>query len=198
MILAQYLDKEIELATKIFLFYTEKAVDYQSVNSLKYQQWYIDSLQIHLLLELLKDVNLNEGNWLGYQEITDRYLVNIFYKIREYWLSEIDSDYSFTDLSDIVIPTNITYKPFAGDWKEVTVTISANNTTVIPLPFNYDNIDPESLIVSIVGAMDPVNEAPDDEPGFRIIENSLHWNTGNYYNLDTGDKVFMKYLQIKA
>ncbi len=196
-----YLNSEIELTSKIFLYYTEKTLDYLRVNNDKYKKWYKDSLQLSFLLSLLKAVEIVDidTNVIGYKEFTDNILAKTFYKVREYWLSDIDADYFPVTITDITV-TDIQppYYPFIPDWKEVYIDITEDNTTAITLPFVYANIDPQSIIISVVGAMDIVNIAPDNEEGCRIIGNIMYWNSGNYFHLDSGDRIFIKYLQITA
>ena len=196
-----YLNSEIDLATKIFLYYTEKMLDYLRINNDKYKKWYKDSLQLSFLLSLLKSVEIIDGdtNVIGYKEFTDNILVKTFYKVREYWLDDIDAEYFPVSVNDITV-TEIQppYYPFTPTWKEVYIDITEDDTRAVTLPFVFSKIDPESIIISIVGAMDPVNIAPDDEEGCRIENNILYWNTGNYFHLDAGDRIFIKYFQIMS
>lgn len=194
MITQAYLNNEIDLANRIFIYYTDQMLNYLSVNSLKYKQWYIDSLQIEYLLGILEAITLDgDDNYLGYTTISDDVVLNVFYRVREYWKEDVDNDYILTDLGDIVIPTGPTYQPYTSDWKEAIVTITSDTTTEFVLPFNTAVVDLESIIVT-VNDMDPVNITDESENGYHITGNTLYWH--NYYDLNAGDKVFIKYKQI--
>ena len=109
MVLQEYLNNEIELTSKIFIYYTDKMIDYLSVNSNKYKLWYKDSLQLSYLLSLLKSVWYNNDvTYIGYKEVKDNVLLSTFYKVREYWLDEIDSNYVVTSVDDITVPERTT------------------------------------------------------------------------------------------
>jgi len=194
-----YLNNEIELASKIFMFYSDRMLDYLKVSSYKYKQWYLDSLQLSYLLALLKSIWFNGTTpYIGYKEIAEQVILNTFYKVREYYISDIDSEYVETVITDIVIPKSTpVYIPFIGLWKELYITITENATQSITLPFTYINADPASVIISIVGSQDPIGISPDNEPGYRIENNTFYWNTGNYYDLNIGDTIYIKYYQIK-
>jgi hypothetical protein len=199
MITQAYLNREIALARKIYLFYVDKMLSYMFVNSNKYDQWYRDALQIGFLLGVIEAFELTDGVVrLGFDDKTDNTALLAFYKIREYYLDEIDSDYITPSLSNITTPGGPTYQPFNVDWKEVIITVSANGTTVIPLPFTVANVDFETIIVSIEGGMNPIGiiTDPETEEGFYIENNTLYWN--GYYDLNLGDKIHIKYKQLRG
>lgn len=203
MITEGYLYDEIELATSIFLYYTEKMIDYLKVNSSKYKLWYKDSLQISYLLNLLKEVWFEEGTaYLGNSKISDRVLLLTFYKIREYWLNDINTDYVSGVNSDITVPdVQPAYYPFTPEWKSFIVEIAEDNTTTINLSsynFDYTKIDLKSLIITGNQGLNPIEIVTNDESeGCRIVGNTFYWNSGNYYDLNSGDQLYFKYLQIQ-
>ena len=195
MILQRYLDDEIELAQRIFLYYSDKMIDYASVNNSKYLQWFVDSMQIEILLETLQSISPQlTTNYLGAIEVDDDFVVNVFYKVREYWLQEIDTDYVIGDINNIIIPNKSTYQPYTIDWKTVNIEITEDNTTVINLPFDTSLVDIDSLVVSVDdGSAIPI-AAPSN--GYTITGNTLTWH--HYFELNLGNILHVKYLQIKG
>jgi hypothetical protein len=203
MITEGYLYDEIELATSIFLYYTEKMIDYLKVNSSKYKLWYKDSLQISYLLNLLKEVWFEEGTaYLGNSEISDRVLLLTFYKIREYWLNDINTNYVSGVNSDITVPdVQPPYYPFTPEWKSFIVEINSDVTKTIDLStygFDYTKIDLKSLIITGNQGLNPIEIVTNNlAEGCRIVGNTFYWNSGNYYDLNSGDQLYFKYLQIQ-
>lgn len=200
-----YLNNEIALATKIFLYYSEKTLDYLTVNNDKYKGWYKDSLQLSYLLSLLKSATVvdDDTNVIGYKEFSNNILVKAFYKVREYWLDEIDSEYLSINVEDIVIPpTKPIYYPFTPEWKSFVIEITTDNTLVIELAsYNFDlaKIDPNSLMITVNQGLNPIEIISDNtKEGCRIVNNIFYWNAGNYYDLNDGDQLYFKYLQISS
>ncbi len=194
--LQAYLTEEIALARKIFMYYTDRMYDYLSVGSDKYQKWYRDSLQLYFLLSFLENTRLESDTpYIGGFEMDETYLRNVFDKVREYYLVECEVSGEYGNPNEITITVPLYRDVFVTDWKYATVDITTNTTTVIPLPFTFANIDPESLSVTIDDS-DPIPNTNDNEEGYHIINNNFYWNTGNYYNLDNGNKVHFQYKQI--
>jgi len=195
MITQIYLNNEISLASRIFLFYIEKMLDYSSFINYIYQQWYIDSMELAFLIDVLDSIELVGSDiYLGADTVESTILIDVFYKVREYWLEEIDDEYQATSLGDIVVPTGSTYQPYIIDWKEVTITITSDTTTTVSLPFDMALVDPESVIITVEDE-DPIPTTADKD-GYHITGNTLYWH--NYYDLNTGDRMHIKYLQIKG
>lgn len=194
MITQGYITDEINLAVRVFIYYTDKMLEYANLNNLKYIQWYADSLQIHFLLGALESLEINGNDiYLGAEVVTTDFVVTIFDKVREYWLDEIDSDYALSDVGDITIPTGPTYTPYVADWKYVSIPITIDGTAQITLPFVMDNVDPESLVVTV----DDSAPIPSDVlEGYYIENNILYWTY--YFELKTVNTVHIKYLQIKG
>lgn len=190
--LQDYLDTEIQLARKLFMYYTDKMYDYLSVGSDKYQMWYIDSLQLYFLTSLLESVILVDNvPYIGYYEVSENTLRLVFDKVREYYLTEADVAGEYGD-PDMVITIPTTRDIYTVDWKEAIFEIVSDNTTSFTLPFTYANIDPQSMSVTIEG----YGAIAEDEAGegFHITGNTFNWH--HYFNLDTGAKVHFRYKQI--
>lgn len=188
-----YLDNEIQLGRKLFMHYTDKMTDYLFIGDPMYQQWYRDSLQLYFLVNFLEDVILSSNTpYLGQYELTENTLRYVFDKIREYYLYDYDEAGSYGDPNiDIVIPT--IKDLYLVDWKEIDVNITVDNTTAFNLPFNYTNIDPETLIVSVEGYSAIIDNTEVGE-GYHITDNIFYWH--HYFNLDSGYIVHFKYKQI--
>lgn len=188
-----YLDTEILLAKKIFMYYTDRMYDYLAVGSDKYQVWYRDSLELYYLLCFLDTVILYDGvPYIGSYELTLTNLRNVFDKVREYYRTEVETigDYGSIEDYEAVSPPYTT--PYQSKWVKVTYDIVAENTASFTLPFTYTNIDPNSLIVSIEGYGAIVGE--EAEEAYNITNNVFYWH--HYFNLDPAMKVHFQYLQI--
>jgi len=191
-----YLNREISLAKKILIYYTDKIATYLSVGSGKYIQWYIDSLQLYFLLNLLLNISLDSDKiYLGGEEIEEDTLHTTFNKVREYWTFLIDLGYDVGEIGDITEPTFI--EPYQSDWKEFTVSIDINRITQFTLPVNVGEIsDPEAVIVYVNDYGTPIPNVDTEENGYHITGSTFYWH--NYYDLLVGDKVHVKYKQIKG
>lgn len=192
MITQEYLDTEIELARKIFMYYTDRLYNYLAIGSDKYQVWYRDSLQLYFLLSLLETIILYDGvSYIGYYEMSDDILRSTADKVREYYTTECETSGVYGD-PGLIITVPTTRDLYLVDWKEVAYTITSNGTVAFTLPFTYTNIDPESMSV-IVEGYGAINQTVDGE-GFHITGNIFNWH--HYFNLDTGAKVHFRYKQI--
>lgn len=200
MITQSYLNTELDLAARTFLYYSDYLMSYSNVGSDKLYKWYIDSMQLDVLSGALKAVRIeDDAIYIGNTEITLNFYKLLGYKVREYYKSDIDSLYpafSIIDPADIdptpgpiTPPTTI---PYLADWKELVITITVDTTTSITLPFNWDNIDPESFTISVEDGS-PLKST---SGAYYIEDNILYWQY--YYDLNAGDKVFINYLQIKG
>lgn len=191
-----YLDSEIALARKIFLYYTDKVISYSNIGSDKYTKWYIDSLELYFLTKYLENVYVSDDlYYIGAVEITSDDITIIFDKIREYYLSDIDINYEFTEA---VVPVLPNYRqPYIADWKEFTVTITLDNSTTVTLPVNLPNIaDMESIQCTVNSISDPDYNTDSGLDGYHIIGTTLYWHSSNLYNLMAGTKIRIQYLQI--
>lgn len=193
MITQSYLTEEIELAQRIFIYYSDRMIEYASVNSLKYLEWYIDSMQLNILLETLESIELDDDdNYLGYTTVSDDFILNVFYKVREYYLIDIDGEYIFED-DDIVIPTGNTYTPYPSNWQYVNIEITTDQTTSFTLPFDMDNVDENSLVVNV----DDSNPIPTSSgEGYYIEDNVFYWTY--YFDLNADNIVHIKYLKTEG
>ena len=194
MITQSYLDTELALAKKIFMYYTDKTYDYLVVGSDRYLKWYLDSCQLYYLLSFLEAIIIDtEGiPYIGYFEVPLTTISKVFDKVREYYTTDCDAAGEYgTPISGIITPPNFA-EPFVADWKELIYPITTNNTTTIVLPFTYTNIDPDTLMV-IVEGYGAIKQTEVGE-GFHIVGNTLYWH--HYFNLDAGANVHFRYKQI--
>ena len=190
-----YLDSEILLAKKIFMYYTDKVYDYLAIGSDKYQIWYNDSLQLYFLLNLLESVLLYNGiPYIGSYEVSLSTMRNVFDKVREYYRTEVEAIGEYGNIEDYVTTgTTVPYTtPYQAKWKKVNYDITVDGTLTFNLPFTYANIDPKSLRVSIEGYSS--EEGLEAEEAYRIVGNTFYWN--HYFNLNSGMRVTFHYLQI--
>jgi hypothetical protein len=194
MITESYLNKEIDLAKKIFIYYIDKTINYLSVGSDRYTQWYIDSLQLYVLLNYLLEVRIEDNTpYCGAEEASESLLLKTFRKVREYYTIDIDTAYSFTEVSVPVIPSY--RQPFVADWKSITFIITEDDITSLDLGVDLEAIsDMESIQLVVNGLSDPNYNTNTEVNGYHIVGSTLYWH--NYYNLKTGDTVRIQYLQI--
>lgn len=188
-----YLDDELVLAKKIFMYYTDNLYNYLALGSDKYQVWYRDSLQLYVLLSFLESLIITDDvAYCGYYPIEDETLLrNTFDRVREYYLVECETTGVYGD-ANLVITVPTTRSLFMEAWKEIIYDIVEDNTTSFTLPFTYDNIDAASMVVTIEG-YGVIDENVEDE-GFNIVDNVFYWH--HYFNLNIGTKVHFRYKQI--
>ena len=190
-----YLDSEILLAKKIFMYYTDRVYDYLSIGSDKYQIWYNDSLQLYFLLNFLESVLLYNGiPYIGSYEVTLSTMRNVFDKVREYYRTEVETAGEYGNIEDYVTTgTTVPYvTPYQSKWAESIYDIVIDDTSNFILPFTYANIDPKSLIVSIEG-YGPIS-GTEVEEAYHITDGVFYWH--HYFTLKGGMKVHFQYLQI--
>jgi len=192
MITQAYLDYEIALVRKTFMYYTDRLYNYLTIGSDKYQQWYRDSLQLYFLMMLEESVILiDRVSYIGYYEMTDDVLRSTFDRIREYYRTEVETVGEYGDSNiTIIVPT--TRDLYLVDWKEVTIDIVEDNTLSFTLPFLISNIDPETLIVNVDDS-DPI-PCNVELDGYHITNNIFYWH--HYFDLNIGNRVYFKYKQI--
>jgi hypothetical protein len=195
-----YLADELDLANRIFLYYTEKMTNYQRIGSITYYQWYIDSLQVYCLVKFLEALTTytdTDGTYwyIGNYEFSDNIILNIFYKIREYYLTEVDTTIVETA---ITVPSSLNPRPtgYVPDWKSFVITITTDVTTSISLVgygFDYTLIDLDTVFIT-VNDTDPIEISTVEQEGCHLVGNTLYWH--HYYDLNAGDRVYVKYKQI--
>ena len=191
----RYLDNELALAKKIFIYYSDKLVYYTGIGSRQYERWYTDKLQLYCLVKYLENIIVDgESCYLGAEEITSDQVLEIFHKVREYYKSDVDTDYEIGEISITETPSYI--RPFVADWKEFEITITESRPSTITLPVSVDIMDKESIQMVVNGISDPsYNDNPADI-GYHIIDNILYWHSSNFYDLLPGDVIRIQYLQI--
>ncbi len=74
MITQEYIDNELTLAKKLFLYYTDKMVDYLRINNQNYSKWYRDSLQLYFLVKFIENIKIvGEDLYTGVLKVNDNY-----------------------------------------------------------------------------------------------------------------------------
>lgn len=191
-----YLEEELALARKIFIYYTDKLVYYTGIGSTKYHRWYVDSLQLYTLVKFIENINIEDGvSYIGANEVSTDVILNIFHKVREYYKSDIDTTYELNEIETIVTPSYI--QPYVADWKLLPISITSDRPSTVNLGVNLEDIaDMESIQVVVNGMSDPNYTTDINKNGYHIIENTLYWH--NYYDLLTSDTIQIQYLQIKG
>ena len=199
------LNTERDLAARTFLFYSDKMINYLLLGSDKFSIWYKDSMQLEILSKALLYLYIDSDKlYLGDTEVSLTYYKLLLNKVREYYLYEVDSIYPEGSIIDpenpnlpdgpIVPPTVI---PYLADWRSTTITISQDATTAIPLPFIWNNIDPESFTLTVHDAASGTGNSLDVSSGaYYIQDNTIYWQY--YFDLNAGDKVFLRWFQIKG
>lgn len=188
-----YLNSEIDLATNIFLYYTDKTADYLRTGSNKYSTWYLDSLSLYILLGYLLDIRLiDEVPYIGANEVISDNILKVSYKVREYYTSKIDVTPIFNTVATPITPSYI--QPFQAVWKEYPIVISENNAVQVILPFNINIMEYASLQLFVNGDPGPNKTSNVLENGYHIIGNILYWHS--FYNLKTEDTLMIRCLQI--
>ena len=203
MITSAYFNSEKDLAKRIYIYYTDKALDFIAVGSDAYTSWYKQSCTLYFLLKGLMSIRLeNDKLYLGSEEIDEdlfyQYMTNvreyITYDIRELQYVDLDVLGSVKDAT--IIPTPpiiISYSITNASWQYYVIDITVDDVTEVTLPFNFSEADPNSLNIS-VNSGDPVFIVDPGEEGLHIIGSTLYWH--NYYNLKAGDKLSIRYLKI--
>lgn len=202
MITQSFLNTEVDLAKRIFIYYTDKIIDALLIGEKDYQQWYIDSLQIYCLTESLISLNLTDDKvCIGPTEVGESFLLSLGSKVREFLNYELrEIVYAELDESDVIVAPIIPSTPpiilripvqMPWDYKEIIVT--ADDVTTVTLPFNIAVADVNSLSVT-VNDHDPDSLSAPEAEGCHIIGTTLYWH--NYYNLKLNDKIVIKFQRI--
>lgn len=202
MITQAYLNTEIDLAKRIFIYYTDKLLDVYSVGDKNIQPWYNDSLTIDYLLNALMVCDVINGSvFIGSNEMPASYLSGISARVREFLNYELRQIvYAELDQNDhisIQTPSEppaviVVNSPVLG-WLEYPIEITVDDIAEVALPFDIAIADIYSLSVTINGD-DPISLAAPDEEGCHIIGSTLYWH--NYYNLKIDDILVIKFQRI--
>jgi len=202
LITQAYLNTEIDLAKRIFIYYTDKLLDIYYVGNKNIQPWYNDSLTIDYLLNALMVCEIVNGSvFIGAKQMPISYLYGISARVREFLNYELRqivyADLDQQDRISTQIPSEpsnvIVVKVPALGWAEWSVLITVDDATVVALPFNISMADIYSLSITINGD-DPFGLAAPDTEGCHIIGSTLYWH--NYYNLKINDRLIFKYQKI--
>jgi len=191
-----YLEEELALAKKIFIYYTDKLVYYSGIGSNKYHRWYVDSLQLYTLVKFIENINIEDGvSYIGANEISTDVILNIFHKVREYYRSDIDTTYELNEITSSDITTYVL--PYTADWKLLPISITSDRPSSLNIGVNLEELaDMQSIQVVVNGMSDPNYTTDVSKNGYHIVSNTLYWH--NYYDLLTSDTVQIQYLQIKG
>lgn len=202
MITQEQLNTEIDLSKRIYLYYFDKYATYLTIGSDKYLSWYKDLCILYFLLRGLKSIRIVDGlMYIGDKEIDEDFYGNFKSAIREYITSDI-SDIVYAELDiygnikDISSPSTppviVTYQGFNREPMVSVIDIVMDNTTAITVPFNINDVDANSLIVTTSTDGDPIPMVAPEEEGVHFVGTVMYWHT--YYELKSGDKVRIVYL----
>lgn len=197
MITQEYLNKEIDLAKRIYLYYFEKMADCMSLGSNKYISWYKDLASLYFICRSMFSLRISDDLiYMGDTVVDDSYVKLMSADIREYINYElVGIDYATLDsdpISPVVPPTPPIFTT-VQDWKTVIVSVPSDDVTTVTLPFNVNDTDPDSIMIT-VNDNNPLHMVAPEEEGCHIIENILYWH--EYYNLKQGDRILFQYLEI--
>ena len=195
MITQEYIDNELTLAKKLFLYYTDKMVDYLRINNQNYSKWYRDSLQLYFLVKFIENIKIvGEDLYMGVLKVNDNYLLAATYKVREYNVVDMDIAGEFGENIVYAEPGYIT--PFEARWVQNTIIVPTDNTTELALPFDLSVADPNSIQLTVNGDTDPNYTTDTNKDGYHIVGSTLYWH--NFYGLLKDDVVVIQYFKIKG
>lgn len=198
----EQLNTEIDLAKRIYLYYFDKYATYLTIGSDKYLSWYKDLCILYFLSKGLKSIRIVDGLMhIGDTEIDEDTYGKFRSGIREYVTSDIgDIVYAELDVygnikdisSPSIPPVIVTYQGFNKEPNVALIDIVMDNTTAITVPFNINDVDVNSLIVTTSTDGDPIPMVAPEEEGVHFVGTVMYWHT--YYELKAGDKVRIVYL----
>jgi len=202
MVTQSQLNTEIDLAKRIYLYYFDKYATYLTIGSDKYLQWYKDLCVLYFLVRGLKSVRIvDDLLYIGDTEIDETTYAKFGSLVREYVTSDI-SDIVYAELDiygnikDISSPSTppviVTYQGFNKEPMVALINIVMDNTTAITVPFNINNIDTDSIVITTSTDGDPIPMVALEEEGVHFVGTTMYWHT--YYELKAGDKVRIVYL----
>jgi len=202
MVTQSQLNTEIDLAKRIYLYYFDKYATYLTIGSDKYLQWYKDLCILYFLVRGLKSVRIvDDLLYIGDTEIDETMYAKFGSLVREYVTSDIgDIVYAELDIygniKDISSPSTppviVTYQGFNKEPMVALVDVVMDNTTAITVPFNINNIDTDSIVITTSTDGDPIPMVAPEEEGVHFVGTTMYWHT--YYELKAGDKVRIVYL----
>lgn len=196
MITQEYLDKEIELAKEIYIYYFEKLADNISTGSNKYITWYKDLCSLYFICKSMLAVRISNGLlYLGDTTIEDSDVRQMSSDIREYLDYDLMGiNYSLINPNPSPIPAPPVYPTLdSNDWKSAIVTVPTDDITMVVLPFYLIDTDPDSILIT-VSDHNPMHMVATELEGCHIVDNILYWH--EYYNLKQGDRILFQYLSI--
>ena len=201
MITQSFLNREIDLAKRIFIYYTDKLLDVISIAGKDNSPWYYDSMQIDYFLNALKSITLVDGAvFIGATEVGEAYLATVGANIREFLNYELRQIvYLELNAEDVITgiitpsepPIVISYP--TAVWKHWPIAITSEAPATVALPFDISTADSNSLTVKI-NDQDPDHLVEPTEEGCHIIGAVLYWH--NYYDLHLGDTLYISYQEL--
>lgn len=203
MVTQEQLNTEIDLAKRIYLYYHDKLAAYLSIGSDKYVFPYKDMCILMYLCRGLMSIQIIDGLlYIGDTEINENIFGRFALSVREYITSDI-SEIVYAELDQYgnikdasgptsTPPTIVTYQGFNREPAVATLNIVMDNTTAITVPFNIDDVDPNSIIITTSMDGDPIPMVAPEAEGVHFVGNVMYWHT--YYELKVGDIVRIVYL----
>lgn len=200
MITQTFLNREIDLAKRIFLYYSEKLLDSMYLGNKNHSPWEKDCRQIYVFVAGLLSVNLIDGEvYVGSHSVGDGFVSMCGSRVREFLNYELREIVYEELIPDPINPDNPVQPPIVvingatPQWMYYPITIETDGQTVVPLPFDISDADINSLMV-VVNDHDPNSLVDPDQEGCHIIDNVLYWH--DYYDLKAGDVVEIRYQKL--
>ena len=200
MITQSFLSSEIDLAKRIYIYYTDKLLDVLESGNKDYQQWYRDSIQINYFTKALLSVNLIDDKiYLGSGEVDQAFVLGLGASIREFLNYDLREIVLLGEqvLPDPINPPSppviIVKEAIVLHWEYYDILITVDDPTTVALPFDIYVADANSLKVTVTDH-DPSNLVAPDQLGCHIIASTLYWH--DYYNLKAGNHVFINFKRI--
>ena len=195
------LNKELDLAKRIYIYYLDRLAALLSTGSGYYVDWYKDLCVLYFLTDSLQNIYIEsdklycagvEVDENDFQTITSKIREFVTYDIRSIVYAELDVNSKVKDYTSPIIPPQvITYQPNAQSWQSIFITIETDDITQVTLPFNLSDIVLNTIELTVNDG-DPLYITSPSEEGFHIVGNTLYWHT--YYNLKIDDVLNIRYL----
>jgi len=150
MITQAYLNTEIDLAKRIFIYHTDKLLDVISVGGRNIQPWYNDAIQVEYFLNALLSCNIINGSvFIGPNEMDQTWLSGVGSRVREFLnhelrqivYSDLDESDHYTNYNPSEPPTVIIINTPALGWLEYPIEITEDDIAEVALPFDISIAD---------------------------------------------------------
>lgn len=148
-----------------------------------YNTYYKDISVVYSLIRALERVQLYPDNLTFFE------LETAISKINEYYfVTELDDPRfigTAVEESETISTTS------TGNWESYTIVVTSNGESVFTgLPFNVDDIDIDTLFLTVNGDTIPYN-INSNEDGYHIVGTVLNWHY--FYELRVGDIIIIKW-----